>query len=107
MISNDAQCQIGRFIHLVRFVREVLAHCDQIAQDIRIVVVVHALHNSSDAFKTHTGIDVLLGQRHERAVFLCVILCEDAIPILEEAIAIATWSAIRASTTHFRTLVEV
>ena len=87
--------------------RKVLAHCDQIAQNVRVVVVIHALHNGSDALKTHSSIDVLLGQRHERAIFLCIILCEDAIPILEEAIAIATRSAIRAPATYFRTLVEV
>ena len=107
MISDDAQRQVGRFIHLVRFVRKVLAHRDQIAQDIRVVVVVYTLHDGSDALKTHTGIDVLLGQRNERAVFLCVILREDAIPILEEPIAIAAWSTIRATATHFGTLVEV
>ena len=107
MISDDTQRQVGSIVCLVRFVRKVLAHCDQIAQNVRVVVVIHALHNGSDALKTHSSIDVLLGQRHERAIFLCIILCEDAIPILEEAIAIATRSAIRAPATYFRTLVEV
>ena len=80
---------------------------NQIAHNIGFVVGLDALHDGGHALKTHAGIDIFRGQGSKRAIFLTVVLGEDAVPELEEAVAIASGSAVRAAAAEVGTLVEV
>lgn len=49
-------------------------------KDISVVVGIHPLKDGGETFKSHTGIDVLGGERTEGTVGLAVELDEDVVP---------------------------
>ena len=84
-----------------------LAHADQAAKHVGVVVVRDALHDGRHALKAHAGIDVLGLKRGQRAIFLAVVLGEHAVPVLQEAVAIAARLAVGTAATHLGALIEV
>ena len=117
MIRADAQAKIGlgllggngtrNHVAVVGLARQALAHGNQAAQHVSLVVGLDALHDGSRALEAEAGVDVLGGQRRERAVFLAVELGEHAVPILEETVAITTRSTVRLAAAELGTLVVV
>ena len=69
---------------------------DQGAEQVGLVIVVRALQQRGDALQPHAGVDRRLGQRHPFAGKLLV-LHEDEIPDLDEAVAILVRRAGRAA----------
>ncbi len=61
---------------------------DQAAEQVDVVVAVHALHHGGDALQAHAGIHRGLGQRRQLAVGGAVELHEDQIPDLDVAVAV-------------------
>ncbi len=61
---------------------------DQAAEQVDVVVAVHALHDGGDALEAHAGIHRGLGQRRERAVGGAVELHEHQVPDLDVAVAV-------------------
>ena len=92
---------------LVSLPGKLLAKRDKPAQDVGIVVVVDPLHDSSDALKAHARIDVLGGKRRQGAVFLTIVLRENAVPELKITVTVAAGLAIGGTATDGRALVEV
>ena len=107
VIGHDAQAQIGGLVLAVFDAGQTLAHADQAAQHVGIVVVRDALHDGGHALKAHAGVDVLGLKRGQRTVLLAVVLGEHAVPILKEAIAIATRLAVGIAATYLGALIEV
>ena len=107
VVRHDAQCHVVGFAFTVLAAAQTLAHLDEAMQHIGIEVALYALHDRGDALQAHAGVDVLLGQGRQGAVFLAVILGEHAVPVLQEAVAVATGGAIGAAATHMLALVEV
>lgn len=107
VVRDDAQRLVNIGIGFVFLAGKALAHGNQAAQHVGVVVVRDALHNGHDALQAHAGVNVLRRQRSKRAVFLAIELSEHAVPVLEEAIAIATRRAVGAAATDFGALVKV
>ena len=107
VVRDDAQRLVDGGVGFVFLAGKALAHSNQAAQHVGVVVVRDALHNGRNALQAHTGIDVLRRQRGKRAVFLAVELGEHAVPVFKEAIAIATRRAVGAAATDFGALVKV
>ena len=64
------------------------AACDQVPEQVDVVVAVHALHDSRDALEAHAGVDRRFRQRRHRAVGRAVELHENEIPDLDVAVAV-------------------
>ena len=117
VVCADAQAEVGlglfsgngarNHVAVVGLARQALAHGNQAAQHVSLVVGLDALHDGSRALEAEAGVDVLGGQRCERAVLLTVELGEHAVPVLEEAVAITARRAIRLATTELGALVVV
>ena len=66
------------------------------------------LHDGRDALEAHAGVDVAVRQLRQRAVLLAVVLREDEVPELEEAVAVvAAGAAVLAAAAELLALVEV
>ena len=61
---------------------------DQAAHQVGVIVVVLALQQRADPFQPHAGVDRLHLQRPHRAVLELLVLHEDQVPDLDEAVAI-------------------
>ena len=70
---------------------------DERAEQIRIVVRVHALQDRRDALQAHAGIDGGLRQVDAVAGLDLLVLHEDEIPELEEPVAVLVRAAGRAA----------
>ena len=82
VVGHDAQAQVGSLVLAVLDAGQTLAHADQAAKHVGVVVVRDALHDGGHALKAHAGIDVLGLKRCQRAVLLAVVLGEHAVPVL-------------------------
>ena len=56
------------------------------------------MQDRGPSFETQAGVDVLLRERRDRAVLVELVLHEDEVPELEEALALAAWRALGAQT---------
>src|SRR5262249_46406690 len=79
----------------VRFFGEFFYRRDDGAEQVRIIVALHPLHDRRNALQTHASVDILLWQRGERAIRGAVVLHKDEIPQLEKAISLATQDVLR------------
>src|SRR5207253_3883558 len=68
---------------------------------------IDALEQHRRALEPHAGVDVLLGQRRQRAVRREVELHEDEVPELEEALAVAAGRAVGTAAAELFAAVEV
>ena len=107
VVRDNAQRLVDGGVGFVFLAGKALAHSNQAAQHVGVIVVRDALHNGCNALQTHAGIDVFRGKRRQRAIFLAVELSEHAVPVLKEAVAIATRGAVGAAAANLRTLIEV
>ena len=107
VVGDDAQRGRRLLVGAVVGAGDLLGERHEVAQDVGLEVRVHALQDRGDALEAHAGVDVLLGQRHERAVLGAVVLHEDEVPVLEVAVAVAADRAVRAVAAELRALVVV
>ena len=107
MIRHDAQREIGELVAAVAATAQPFAHLDETMQDVGVEVRAHTLHDSGHALEAQTRVDVLLLEGNHRAVFLTVELREDEVPVLEEAVAIATGLAVGAAAPDILSLIVV
>src|SRR6185437_5516267 len=61
---------------------------NQVAEEIDVIIVVHALEHGGDAFQAHTGVDGGARQWLAPAAGLLLELHEDEVPDLDEAVAV-------------------
>ncbi len=81
---------------------------DQALQQVAVVVGGLVLHDGRDALEAHAGVDVAVRKLGQRPVLLAVVLREDEVPELEEAVAVvAARAAVLASAAELLALVEV
>src|SRR5207253_2018907 len=66
---------------------------DQRPEQIDLVVAVDALHDRGNALEAHPGVDRRPGQVDPVAWSTLLELHEDAVPELEEAVAVLVWAA--------------
>src|SRR5215510_7363263 len=96
MVRNDAHRHIVGFDAAIGFFGEFFHRRDNGAEQVCIIVALHTLHNRRNAFQTHTSVDILLGQRGQRAIRSTAVLHKDQIPQLEKAISLATQDILRS-----------
>ena len=73
------------------------ARLDQAAHQVGVVVVMLALQQRADPFQPHPGVDALHLQWHQTAVRELLVLHEDVVPDLDEAVAVLIGAAGRAA----------
>src|SRR5690606_38153734 len=71
--------------------------CDEIAEQVDLVIRVDILQHGRNAFEAHAGIDTGLGQRREVAGRVAIELHEDQIPDLDIAVTVFVGRARRAT----------
>ena len=79
---------------------------DQRLEQVDIIIVVHTLHDRSNALESHAGIDRRFGQINAVAFAALVILHEHQIPDFDKAIAILVRAARRATKNMLAMIVE-
>ena len=108
MVGQDAQAAVAPGVGAVGHAGEALAHADEAAQQVAVVVGGLVLHDGRDALEAHAGVDVLVREVGHRAVLLAVVLREDEVPELQEAVAVvAARAAVLAAAAELLALVEV
>ena len=95
MVGNHAVA--GHLVALRLCAGQLFRRIDQRLERVRIVIVVHALHDRRDALKPHAGIDRRLGQRHIGAVILPLELHEHEVPYFDKTVAIFIRASGRAT----------
>ena len=84
MVGNHAQTGRSEIRRAGRLGRR----CNQMTEQINVIVRMDALHHRGDALKPHPGIDRRFRQRCQRPIFRTLVLHEDEVPDLDEAITI-------------------
>ena len=79
---------------------------DQVAEEIDVVIVVHALQHGGDALKPHAGVDRRPRQRLAPSARELLILHEDEIPDLDETVAVFVRRTRRAARNVIAVVVE-
>ena len=77
---------------------------DERLEQVDLVIAVHVLQDSGEAFKAHPGVDARLWQRRKRALGVAVELHEHQVPDLDVAIAVGVRRA-RRSASDLRTVI--
>ena len=86
--------------------RQLLARLDQRPERVGIVIVVDALKHRGDALEAHAGVDALLRQLGDDLARRLLILHEDEVPDLDEAIAVLVRAARRTARDVIAMIVE-
>ncbi len=95
MVRDHAR---ARLVHGARRLADVLVHRrNQVAEQVDLVVRVHALQHRRDALEPHAGVDGRLGQVDALAALQLLVLHEHEIPDLDEAVAVRVRRAGRAA----------
>ena len=108
VVGHDAQGAVAGGVVAVGAAGEPHAHADQGPEQVAVIVGALVLHDGGDALEAHAGVDVAVRQLRHGAVLLAVILREDEVPELEEAVAVvAAGAAVLAAAAELLALVEV
>ncbi len=107
MVGNHADRNIVFRVFAVFFVRNLADRVENAANGIDLKHVVHALHNASQTFKAHAGIDVLLGKLGIIALTVVVKLREYVVPDLHVAVTVAAGLAVRLAAAVFFAAVKI
>ena len=87
MVRNDAHGHIVGLDAAIRLFGEFFHRRDDGAEQVRIIVALHTLHDRRDALQTHASIDILLWQRGKGAIRGAAVLHKDQVPQLEKAVS--------------------
>ena len=88
VVGDHAEGASGREVLAVPFARELLAQLDERLEEVGLVDRRDALHDARHPLEAHARVDVLGGQFRQRAVRLELVLHEDEVPELEEALGV-------------------
>src|SRR5207248_11232436 len=104
MVGNDA---MARLLLSFRFgAGQLLARFDQRAEYVGLVIVVDALHHRGDALEAHSGVDALARQLRDDLARRLLVLHEDEVPDLDEAVAFLVRAARRTAGDMLAMVVE-
>ena len=87
-------------------VGQLLAGVDQPPEQVDLVIVGRALQHRGDALEAHAGVDALARQLGDDLVRRLLVLHEDEVPDLDEAIAVLVGAARRAARDVLAMIVE-
>ena len=85
---------------------QLLAGVDQRPERVGVVIVVDALQHRGDALEAHAGVDALLRQLGDDLARRLLVLHEDEVPDLDEAVAVLVRAARRAARDMLAMVVE-
>ena len=88
VVRDDPHCPCGHAIVAVGAARELPGDVDQWPEDVGLEHRPHPLQNRRHPLQAHPGVDVVLGQRCQRAVIVQLVGHEDVVPVLEEPIRV-------------------
>ena len=80
--------------------------CQQVLEEVDIVVAVHVLQNGGNTFQTHTGIHGRLRQLVHHTAFIAVKLHEHEVPNFNVAVAVFIGASRRAALNFFTMVIE-
>src|SRR5205823_11255806 len=107
VLRDDADRDISRRALTVLLARERLDLLHERLKDIRAIHIAGgALKNLHDPLETGAGVDVLLWERHERAIRFAVVLLEHEVPDLEVAAAVLSRIAVVLGHARLRPVVD-
>src|SRR5882762_5295047 len=107
MLRDDADRDIGRRALTVLLARERLDLLHERLEDIGAIHIAGgALQHLHDPLETGAGVDVLLRERHERAIRFAVVLLEHKVPDLEVATAVLSGIAVVLGHARLRPVVD-
>ena len=104
MVGNDAMA--GAMLTIGHDPGQTFGSCNEIAEGVGIVIVMHPLHHCGDPFQPHAGIDRGFGQRRAIAIGILVKLHEDQVPYLDKAVTIFVRRTGRATGNVLAMIVE-
>jgi hypothetical protein len=107
VLGEDAQRAVGVVVLVVRAAAELLAELDQRQEEVRLVHGVGALLEHGHALEPKSGVDVLGRQRGQDALGLLVVLHEHEVPVLEEALVVATREVVLGAELEPAVVVEL
>ena len=88
VVGEDPQRAVGLLGLAVGAARELLAERDQRTDLVGLEDRRRSLHDRREPVQPEPGVDVLRRQRRQDALGLLVVLHEDEVPVLEEALAV-------------------
>ena len=86
VVGNNPHCDVCLLILAIFLARQGSYLCDTCLEYIGIVVALLVLQHHTQALKAHTGVDVFVGQRLQRAVGLAVELHKHKVPNLNHKV---------------------
>ena len=90
MISQHPECLVGRLLASVAATGELFAERDQRRELVSLEHARLVLEDASEAVEAEPGVDVLGRQRCQDPLGVLVELHEHQVPVLEEALVVAT-----------------
>ena len=105
MVGDDAVAGLAARLR-PRCRGQLLAGCDQRLERVGVVIVVDALEHRGDALEAHAGVDALLRQLGDDLARRLLVLHEDEVPDLDEAVAVLVRAAGRAAGDMLAVIVE-
>ena len=88
MVGDDADGDVVLFILFILLAGDALHMVQHGGNGVDLEQVVDILHNDGQTLQAHAGIDVGLGQQFIVALAVSIVLAEDQVPDLHEAVAI-------------------
>src|SRR5579884_785222 len=99
VVGEDAQGDVGLFALAIACLSQYREMINNGAEEVGIEDRFLALHHHRETLKTHARVDIFLRQRCTRTIEVLIILHEDEVPDLQEALAITTRLTISPATT--------
>src|SRR5215212_5188756 len=107
MVGDDAQRPVDFRVATIGDAGHPGYMLDDRLIEVDIVDRLHLLHNHDQPLETHTGIDMLPGERSARAIRLLDELHEDVVPDLQIPLALTAGGTIRRATAMLRASIEI
>src|SRR5947209_11783337 len=107
VVGEDAQGDVGLFALAIACLSQCREMINDGAEQVGIEDRFLALHHHREALQTHAGVNIFLGQRCTGTIKVMVILHEDEVPDLQEALTITTRLAISLPTTVLYTTIII
>ena len=104
MVGNHPVMGLARPVGIGR--RRMCAGLNQVAHQVRGIVVIRALQQRRHPFDPHPGIDRLVGQRLARTILELLVLHENEVPDLDETVTVFLGRSRRATPDVIAVIVE-
>ena len=107
MVGDNAQGNIALLVIMIFYAGNVNNMLHNIADSVNLKEVVNALHDASESFKTHTGINIAAFKASIVSVSVVFKLGENKVPEFGISVAVTAGAAIRRAAAVFFTAVKV